>query len=636
MGSQAQDQSRIFNRMGLMMKFLKYSFLWAVVLQIPLSFAEYVPQATYLKYAEHYKVNKDGSSEQIMEVLLRIDTENGVSKLGEQKVSFNSSLESVEVLDAYTVQPNGEKIKVELDKIRTQDEYSDTGSNIYSEAKQKVIIFPKVEKGSQLYYKTHSHQHTPDFEGQFFVSALFYPQYKYEHVEISLEYDPLIELKVDMKGFSEDTKVTLEPSSPGFTKRSFHYSQMTAYPTESGTVNLLDYAPFLAISSFKSYAQVGLDYQKRALPKAEVTPEIEQLAKELTKDKVSDKEKVRALYNWVSRNIRYIGIYAGVGGYVPHEASSILKNQYGDCKDHVTLLEAMLKAVGIFSSPALINASNAYKLPKLPSPIVFDHVITYVPSLKLFLDSTAQFAPLGVLPDDDLNKSVVIASTGEVLKTKAASPDIEFTISKTKMDLMPDGGVLGSNVSTMRGYHEIESRAFQFGNLNKDQPRIVNRLLSRFQETGVGKIEVSEPNDLDRPWQVKSIFELDPIVNVPGPSAMTLPVGVSPGKLKGMSTYKPPSVRRFPVVCSSGKYIEMVELRFPKDMKIERIPVNASFKKGSLNYKSSYELKGRILYAYRELVANRGDRVCDSKDDAEWMAFSAVLNRDLRQQVFFN
>ena len=619
-----------------MMTFLKYSFLWAVVLQIPFSFAQYVPIGTYLKYAEHYKVNKDGSSEQVMEVLLRIDTENGVSKLGEQKVSFNSSLESVEVLDAYTVQPSGERIKVELDKIRTQDEYSDTGSNIYSEAKQKVIIFPKVEKGSQLYYKTHSRQHTPDFEGQFFVSALFYPQYKYEHVEISLEFDPLIELKVDMKGFTEGTKAALEPSSQGFIKRSFHYSQMTAYPTESSTVNLFDYAPFLSISSFKSYAQVGLDYQRRALPKAEVTPEIDRLAKELTKGKVSEKEKVRALYNWVSRNIRYIGIYAGVGGYVPHKASSILKNQYGDCKDHVTLLEAMLKAVGIFSSPALINASNAYKLPKLPSPVIFDHVITYVPSLKLFLDSTAQFAPMGILPDEDLNKSVVIASTGEILKTRASSAELDYTISKSKMDLLPGGGVLGSNVATMRGYHEIDSRAIQFGNLNKDQPRIVNRLLSRFQETGVGKIEVSEPNDLEHPWQVKSVFELDPIVNVPGPSAMTIPVGVSPGKLKGMSTYKPPRVRRFPVLCSSGKYIEMVELRFPKDMKIERIPVNSSFRQGSLNYKSNYELKGRVLFAYRELVTTRGERVCDSKDDAEWVAFTAVLNRDLRQQVFFN
>ena len=623
-----------------MMKFLKYSFLWALVLQIPLSLAEYVPNGTYLKYAEHYKVNKDGSSEQIMEVLLRIDTENGVSKLGEQKVSFNSSLETLEVLDAYTVQPNGEKIKVELDKIRTQDEYSDTGSNIYSEAKQKVIIFPKVEKGSQLYYKTHSHQHTPDFEGQFFVTALFYPQYKYEHVDISLEYDPLIEVKVDMKGFIENKKLTLEPSAPGFIKRSFHYSQMTAYPTETSSVSLLDYAPFLSISSFKSYAQVGLDYQRRALPKAEVSPEIVSLAKELTKqlgqDKASDKEKVRVLYNWVSRNIRYIGIYAGVGGYVPHEATSILKNQYGDCKDHVTLLEAMLKAVGIDSSPALINASNAYKLPKLPSPVVFDHVITYVPSLKLFLDSTAQFAPMGVLPDEDLNKSVVIASTGEVLRTRAASPELDYTISKSKMDLLPGGGVLGSNVATMRGYHEIESRANQFGNLNKDQPRIVNRLLARFQETGAGKIEVSEPNDLERPWQVKSVFELDPIVNVPGPSAMTIPVGVSPGRLKGMSTYKPPRVRRFPVACTSGKYIEMVELRFPKDMKIERIPVSSSFRQGSLNYKSNYELKGRVLFAYRELVTTRGERVCDSKDDTEWMAFTAVLNRDLRQQVFFN
>ena len=98
-----------------MMKFLKYSFLWALVLQIPLSLAEYMPNGTYLKYAEHYKVNKDGSSDQVMEVLLRIDIENGVSKLGEQKVSFNSSLETLDVLDAYTVQPNGEKIKVELE-----------------------------------------------------------------------------------------------------------------------------------------------------------------------------------------------------------------------------------------------------------------------------------------------------------------------------------------------------------------------------------------------------------------------------------------------------------------------------------------------------------------------------------------
>ena len=70
-----------------MMKFLKCSFLWAVVLQIPFSFAQYVPNGTYLKYAEHYKVNKDGSSEQVMEVLLRIDTENGVSVDLQRKVS---------------------------------------------------------------------------------------------------------------------------------------------------------------------------------------------------------------------------------------------------------------------------------------------------------------------------------------------------------------------------------------------------------------------------------------------------------------------------------------------------------------------------------------------------------------------
>jgi len=41
---------------------------------------------------------------------------------------------------------------------------------------------------------------------------------------------------------------------------------------------------------------------------------------------------------------------------VPHDAQSILDNRYGDCKDHVVILEALLEAVGIDSSPALINS----------------------------------------------------------------------------------------------------------------------------------------------------------------------------------------------------------------------------------------------------------------------------------------
>ncbi len=70
------------------------------------------------------------------------------------------------------------------------------------------------------------------------------------------------------------------------------------------------------------------------------------------------------LSDWVRKNIRYVAVYVGAGGVVPHSAQAVLDNRYGDCKDHVALLEALLKAVAIESSPALINAGNAYVLPR--------------------------------------------------------------------------------------------------------------------------------------------------------------------------------------------------------------------------------------------------------------------------------
>ena len=50
----------------------------------------------------------------------------------------------------------------------------------------------------------------------------------------------------------------------------------------------------------------------------------------------------------------------------------------------------------------------------------------------------------------------------------------------------------------------------------------------------------TEPMDLDRPWKVEAEFTLDPLANIPGPSAMTIPVGVAPGRIKALAGGKSP------------------------------------------------------------------------------------------------
>jgi hypothetical protein len=203
------------------------------------------------------------------------------------------------------------------------------------------------------------------------------------------------------------------------------------------------------------------------------------------------------------------------------------------------------------------------------------------------------------------------------------------------MRLTRDGSIEGKSQAKMFGVFEVASRNSQFNYQNKNQADIVNRLLSRFQETGWGEIGKTEPTNYDKPWQVDSTFELDPVVNVPGPSAMAIPVGLAPGRIKNFADVVLPKERRFPTSCNSTKHEEWIDLAFPKDMKITRVPKDVSFVKGNLKYQSAYELKGQVLKIKRTYAASYKNNICGEEADKLFSAFTQVLRRDLRQQVFF-
>ena len=598
------------------------------------AFAQYKPAYSVVKSNSKYVINRDASYTQYLEEQTRVDTPQGVRMLGERKISYNSTLEDVEVLEAYTIQPDGTRIAVPLDKIRTQDDVEEDGA-IYSDSKSKVIIYPKLEVGSQVYYRAKSVLHTPQFPGHFFMWEHYSPHVRYESVNVELTHDVGIAVGVSNKGMQGGK---LEASSlPNTVSYKFTFSQDKVYPGEESRADLADFAPNFSASTFKTYADVGTAYQVRAKDMAKVTPAIQTLANDLIQkaNAQTTLDKVKVLHHWVAQNIRYLGIYVGAGGYVPHDAQSILDNRYGDCKDHVVILEALLAAVGIDSSPALINSSAAYLLPQLPTPGIFDHVITYVPSLNLFLDSTSRFAPVGTLPNGDLDKPVVIAATGALGRTPMTHPSKDRTESRIQMKLTRNGSLEGKSQAKMWGAFEVASRHSQFNYQNKDQANVVNGLLSRFQETGWGEIEKTDPTNFDKAWQVNSVFELDPVVNVPGPSALAIPVGLAPGRMKYLADIVLPKDRKFPTYCVSTQHEEWIELSFPKDMKVTRVPKGVSFANGPLKYQSTYELKGQLLKIKRKYVSERKQSICGAENDKWFSEFTQALRRDLRQQVFF-
>jgi hypothetical protein len=187
----------------------------------------------------------------------------------------------------------------------------------------------------------------------------------------------------------------------------------------------------------------------------------------------------------------------------------------------------------------------------------------------------------------------------------------------------------------MHGFMESSSRATQFGYENRDQEEIINGLLERFQERGEGSFKAGNPKDLDTSWQVVSKFELNPVVNVPGPSAMTVPVGIAPGYLREISSSTVPKSRRFPATCRSVRYVEQTELEFPRQLMVQRIPKSVNFKSGALQYQATYSLKGKTLTIKRQYSSNRPASSCDASDDKNWTAISEVMQHDMRNQIFF-
>ena len=189
--------------------------------------------------------------------------------------------------------------------------------------------------------------------------------------------------------------------------------------------------PSVAWTTFPDWAAVGAWY--RSLGADRITPDAAIKAKvaELTAGKTTDFDKAQAVYQYVSTQIRYIGVAFGIGRYQPHTAAEVFANQYGDCKDKHTLLASMLSVLGIQAEPVLVGAGVRFN-PNLPSPGSFNHVITHITldGKDVWLDATAEVgrwgALLNVVRDQDA-LVVPVSSPPHVVHTPVELPYSQTT-----------------------------------------------------------------------------------------------------------------------------------------------------------------------------------------------------------------
>jgi len=320
----------------------------------------------------------------------------------------------------------------------------------------------------------------------------------------------------------------------------------------------------------------------------------------------------------VTAHIRYVAIELGSGSIVPHSPETTLANGYGDCKDQVVLLGALLRAKGIASEGLLINSANAYDLPRVATYFSLDHIVARIPELDVYLDASAALAPYGVLPFAEYGKPVVRATANSdgVSITPVVPPGLAAYTYRSDSHIDEQGRLVGISTTVAQGPYSIALRFMGLNIQNAGAEAAAERLLTALGYNGAsGALDAGAPLEPGPSYTVTGTFVApgwgdglrdDPKMFIPGGMRIFGFAGdgaigpLDPGKLADNQ----------PVACYSAHVTEDLSFRPPADYKLAKLPEDAKVETPNVRFTAHWVQDGQTVSVHREFTSTIDKPLC--------------------------
>ncbi|MEC5218780.1 lipoprotein NlpI/transglutaminase-like putative cysteine protease [Actimicrobium sp. GrIS 1.19] len=201
------------------------------------------------------------------------------------------------------------------------------------------------------------------------------------------------------------------------------------------------------VSEFSDWSDVGRWGSKLFSPALIAAPAVHREADAISRGAATPQEKLLAALTFVQRDIRYFGTELGQSSHRPALPAKVLEQRFGDCKDKVSLLIALLRELGIDAEPVLVSMTFQEDLQRLlPSPLAFDHVIARVrlDDKVYWLDGTRNFQTggLALRQSTGLGKGLVLRSDSPLLVDLPSADnelriDVQDVLRVARLDMPP-------------------------------------------------------------------------------------------------------------------------------------------------------------------------------------------------------
>jgi transglutaminase-like putative cysteine protease/tetratricopeptide (TPR) repeat protein len=461
-------------------------------------------EALVLEEEQNYFFYPDGRANRTHYFVYKILTQNGVDHWGGIFVTWEPWHEERPRIRARVITPDNATHLLDPNAI-TDAPARETEADLYSNRRVVRAPLPAIAPGSLVEAEETSSETTPLFSAgvvsRFYFGA-FVPVLR---SSLSLNAPASLPIRFDVQllpGLKPERQ-----EADGRAQIVFDYGPMDGWaPAESYLPSYAHPYPNVTFSTGRSWQSVAEEYGKivdRQIAQADV----KSVVATLVAGKASRQDKAAAILQYLSREVRYTGVEFDEASIFPHSPSETLKNKYGDCKDKATLLVAMLRAAGIDSHVALVNAGEREDVPSdLPGLGRFDHVIVYAPgNPDLWIDPTDSHARLGQLPAADQGRLALVVNPAShsLVTTKVTSSLDNLVLETREVHLSENGPAVVTETTEPRGSVESWYRAVYADPKNEERRKGLEQYVkSEYLAEKLDAANRSDPDDLSKPFQL--------------------------------------------------------------------------------------------------------------------------------------
>ncbi len=404
----------------------------------------------------------------------------GRDRYGDYKIRFSKDKEKLKVIEADTLNKDLTIIPVEKGAINTVTPLGLQKASLYSNILDKVYSFQNLDPEDAVYIKYKSTKKSETGV----ISSLF----------VFKEDNPIREksIKVELPSgrnlysmkFNETKDEKIEEIKKSEQKVNIYEFKMK----DLGKIKPEEYrphdfiiSPSIVFSNSKDWkgavGKIVVKFSKNSKPDRFIKKKV----KELTKKAKSKFEKAVEIYKFVSKEIKGVPLPLGMDGYIPHKASEVLKNGYGDIRDKSVLLISMLRAIGLKPFPIMIvNGHKAIK--KLVVFNQFSYILVYVKidGKDYYLDPKGEYKIFGYTGLADGTDGLFLGKDIRWIKVKNNVEN--YAVAEFNVNIKKDGSFeTDVNLKTEGYFDSIVKRNFKLSS-NDENKKYFTSVANIFNE----------------------------------------------------------------------------------------------------------------------------------------------------------